>query len=336
MMDGKDASAERSPKRTGVRTRATAGRLPNLLLAGIGKAGTTSLFWHLSQHPDICASRVKEPRYFLALSENDEDAEGVPAPLETYTALFDRCGSRRYAMEATPHYFHGGGRLIDGLKRTLPDPRIVLTLRDPVDRVWSVFTFAKGRMRLPAEMTFEEYLGECEQLYRTDAPRPRTARAYWSIRGGVYADFLPVWFDSFSDERLRILFFEPFVRDVAGSVRDLCTWLDIDTSCVDSFTLSAENRSGGYRSRLLHRVALAANREGALRNRRRLKGPLRRVYQAVNGKMPGDRMPPAARARLEEMFAPSNAVVSALLSERGYTDLPEWLRRVSPPSERTA
>ena len=124
MIDGKDASAERSPIRTGVRTRATADRLPNLLLAGIGKAGTTSLFWHLSQHPDICASRVKEPRYFLALSENDEDAEGVPAPLETYTALFDRCGSRRYAMEATPHYFHGGARLIDGLKRTLPDPRI--------------------------------------------------------------------------------------------------------------------------------------------------------------------------------------------------------------------
>jgi len=329
MAYGRDSS-EQSPVRTGTRARANARALPNLLLAGIGKAGTTSLFWHLSQHPDICASRVKEPRYFLALSENDEGAEGVPAPLETYTALFDRCGSERYTMEGTPHYFHGGRRLIDGLKRTLPDPRIVLTLRDPVDRVWSVFNFAKGRLRLPPEMTFEEYLDECEQLYRADALRPRTDRAFWSIRGGIYEDFLPDWLDSFSDERLRVMFFERFVRDVAGSVRELCAWLDIDTSCVDSFTLSAENRSSGYRSRLLHRVALAANRDGALGNRRRLKGPLRRVYQAVNGRTQSDRMPPAARGRLENLFAPSNAVVAAHLRDRGYTDLPAWLGTPQP------
>ena len=327
---------ERSPTRTDVKAQPPDGRLPNLLLAGIGKAGTTSMFWHLSQHPDICPSRVKEPRYFLALSENDEGAEGIPPPLETYTALFDLCGPQRYAMEATPHYFHGGRRLIDGLQRTLPDPRIILTLRDPVDRIWSVYTFAKGRMRLPAEMTFEGYLEECERLFRAVAPRPRSDRAFWSIRGGVYADFLPVWLDSFSDERLRIVFFESFVRDVAASVRGLCEWLDIETSCVDSFALSVENRSSGYRNRLLHRIALAANQEGILRNRRRLKGPLRRVYRVVNGKTRRERMPADARAHLEDLFAPSNAVVAALLSERGYTDLPGWLKPVAPPSERAA
>jgi hypothetical protein len=329
-MNGEDASVKRSPIRPATTSPATTGALPNLLLAGIGKAGTSSLFWYLSQHPDICASRVKEPRYFLALSENDEDANGIPAPLETYTTLFNRCGSQRFAMEATPHYFHGGRRLIDGIKQTLPDPRVVLTLRDPVDRAWSVFTFSKGRLRLPAEMTFDEYLDECEQLYRTNALRPRTDRAYWSIRGGIYADFLPVWLDSFSEERLRIVFFERFVRDVAGSVRELCAWLDIDTSCVDSFTLSAENKSSGYRSRLLHRAALAANRDGALRNRRRLKGPLRRVYQAVNGKTQRDQMPAAARTRLENLFAPSNAAVASQLLKRGYTDLPVWLRAPQP------
>jgi hypothetical protein len=65
---------ERSPTRTDVNAQPPDARLPNLLLAGIGKAGTTSMFWHLSQHPDICPSRVKEP--LISPPENDEGAEG--------------------------------------------------------------------------------------------------------------------------------------------------------------------------------------------------------------------------------------------------------------------
>jgi hypothetical protein len=295
-----------------------------LLLAGVGKAGTTSLFWHLSQHPDICSSRVKEPRYFLPLSEHDVDLGDVPA-IADYAALFDRCRSERYAMEATPHYFHGGRRLIDGIKSTLPDPHIVLTLRDPVERVWSVYRFAKGNMQLPPEMTFEEYLLACERSHRDGERRPSTGRAYWSIRGSVYADFLPAWLQSFGDDRLRIVFFDRFAADPAATIRDLCVWLGIDTGPVDSFDFSVENRSTGYRIRILHRVALAANAEHLLRNRRRLKEPLRRVYQSLNGRRHAEPMPPAVRHRLEELFASSNAVVAETLSERGYRDLPSWL-----------
>jgi hypothetical protein len=312
--------------------RHAAGRLPNLILAGVGKAGTTSLFWYLSQHPDVCACRVKEPRFFLSLSQADADATGVLPPLDPYAALFDHCRSERYAMEATPHYFHGGPRLIDGLKDALPDPRIVLTLRNPVDRVWSVFRFGKSMMTVPREMTFEEYLAVCERVFRDDAPRPATRRAYWSIRGGVYADYLPDWLDGFPDERLRIVFFERFAPEPAGAVKQLCDWLDVDATCVDSFELSVENRSIGYRNPVLHRLALALNGERLLRNRRRLKAPLRRLYEVVNGRRTHERMPPASRARLEEMFAPSNAAVAARLVERGYTDLPPWLAGAAPAS----
>jgi sulfotransferase family protein len=308
-----------------------AGRLPNLVLGGVGKAGTTSLFWQLSQHPEICPSRVKEPRYFLALSTNDEVGTGTLPPLEGYTALFDRCGTERYAMDGTPHYFHGGRRLIDGLKRTLPDPRIVLTLRDPVDRVWSVFSFAKGMLQLPPQMTFDEYLDRCMALQRDHAPRPATGRAYWSIRGGVYADFLPDWLEAFPEDRLQVVLFDRFARDTRGTLRDLCGWLEIDTGYVDRVDLSVENRSAGYRNRIVHRLALAANSERLLRDRRRLKAPLRRAYEAINGKPRRERMPAEARARLRELFAPSNAAVAEMLRRRGATDLPPWLATPSSP-----
>jgi len=308
-----------------------AGRLPNLVLGGVGKAGTTSLFWHLSQHPDICPSRVKEPRYFLALSSNDEVGTGTLPPLEGYAALFDRCGPERFAMDGTPHYFHGGRRLIDGMRRTLPDPRVVLTLRDPVDRVWSVFSFAKGMLQLPSEMTFDEYLDRCMALQRNHAPRPATARAYWSIRGGVYADFLPDWLEAFDEDRLQVVLFDRFAKDNRGTVRDLCAWLGIDTACVDRFDLSVENRSAGYRNRIVHRIALAANSERLLRDHRRLKAPLRRAYEAINGKARREKMPVEARARLRELFGPSNAAVAEMLRERGATDLPGWLASPTSP-----
>ncbi len=66
---------------------ADAERLPNLIIAGVGKAGTTSLFWYLSQHPGICASDVKEIQYFTPLSEGD----GVLPPLSEYARHFAAC-----------------------------------------------------------------------------------------------------------------------------------------------------------------------------------------------------------------------------------------------------
>jgi sulfotransferase family protein len=304
-------------------------RLPNLVLAGISRAGTTSLFWYLSQHPDVCASRIKEPLFFLALSEADADADGVLPPLDRYAALFDRCRSERYAMEASTHYFHGGPRLIEGLRRTLPDPRIVLTLRDPVDRVWSIYTHARGIGKLPAGMSFDGYVEECERQHRIGAPRRKRAREYWSIRGGMYADYLPDWLEGFPSDRLRIEFLESFAPDPAGTIRGLCSWLGIDTSCVDAFDLSVENRSVTYRSRLLHRFALTLNRR-LLRDRRRLKAPLRRVYQAINASRRPEIMPSEAREHLVELFAPSNARIRQLLLGRGHTGLPRWLAEAAP------
>ena len=119
-------------------------RLPNLVIAGVGKAGTTSMFHYLSQHSDICASTVKEPRYFRVDGE-----QGRPDPLESYARLFTHCGAERYVMEASPQYFKGGSRTIDLIRTTLKDPRVILMFRDPVQRMWSEYRFKKSRLSIP-------------------------------------------------------------------------------------------------------------------------------------------------------------------------------------------
>jgi hypothetical protein len=249
-------------------------RLPNLVIAGVGKGGTTSLFWYLSQHPDICASDAKEIRYFAALSEGDSD---LP-PIDSYAAHFRHCRGERYALEASPQYFHGGERVVEAMREVLGDPKVILTLRDPVDRLWSQFRFVKTRFGpVPDAMTFEEYVERNERVWRDDAPLIPAIVPFWHIKGGAYADHITPWFDGFGHD-FRIVFFEDLARDPAEVIDGLASWLGVDRAPVRSFTYSVENRTVQTRSAVLQRMALFLNREELLGRHRRLKAPLRRLY----------------------------------------------------------
>ncbi|MBA2561058.1 MAG: hypothetical protein H0V07_14455, partial [Propionibacteriales bacterium] len=84
----------------------------------MSKAGTTSLFDYLGQHPEVCPSDVKELRYFSPLRYGEETA-----PITTYSAHFDSCTQQKYAMEATPGYFYGGAALARGMRVACPSVR---------------------------------------------------------------------------------------------------------------------------------------------------------------------------------------------------------------------
>jgi hypothetical protein len=114
--------------------------LPNLLILGVPKAGTGSLFSYLRQHPDICPSTEKEVGFFSPLLKPN----GVLPNVESYREYFAHCSSERYRLEATPNYCLGHDRVLQAIKRTLRDPRIIITLRDPVDRLWSAYTFQRS------------------------------------------------------------------------------------------------------------------------------------------------------------------------------------------------
>ncbi len=89
------------------------GALPNLLIAGVPKGGTSSLFRYLAQHPDICPASVKEIAFFNPLRR-----EGGTLPsLDTYRKHFAHCEGEEYAMEATPSYCYGAKRMIEAISR---------------------------------------------------------------------------------------------------------------------------------------------------------------------------------------------------------------------------
>jgi hypothetical protein len=301
-------------------------QLPNLIIAGVSKGGTTSLFRYLAQHPDICPSAIKELRYFEPLRY------GEPlAPIESYARHFEHCTRQRYRMEATPSYFGGGRPVAKAMHDALgDDARVLVCLREPVQRCWSWYQFVRGRGRIPKTMGFEQYLDICADLHAAGADGRRENQPYTGLLGGCYDEWLAAWLELFGD-RLHILFFDDLVADPHGAVVETLRWLEADEQVAADFRYTVENRSVQYRSRPLLAAALFLNRRGERFFARHggVKRVLRSGYHVVNRDPAAVALQPSARDRLAAFYAPHNEGLAAALRSAGITSLPAWLSRTA-------
>ncbi|MBI1732456.1 MAG: sulfotransferase domain-containing protein [Gammaproteobacteria bacterium] len=295
--------------------------LPNLIIAGVVKAGTTSVFTYLSKHPDVCASSLKEAQYFTAYRYGEP-----PGPLENYRSLFARWRGEKYVMEATPGYFEGGAHVARKIREVVGDDvRILIILRDPVDRLLSFFRYKKSVLQLEQDVTLDEYLRRCRRLPATEA-RQRKNDVHWGIEGGLYANHLPGWFEEFGDS-MRVMFFDQLNRDRLGFMKELCEWLDIDAAIYERLSMDIENRSRNYRSKTLQNVALRVNDrlEAVFRRWPGIKRPLRDLYYRINSSRFGGDTPKSTLIELREFYEPYNRELRDILDRKGYHELPDWL-----------
>lgn len=295
-------------------------RLPNLIIAGVTKAGTTSLYSYLRTHPDICASSVKETCYFLPLRYHGEELE----PFSSYTRYFAACGHERYVFEATPGYFYGGAALARGIKEALGSINLIFIFRDPVDRFVSFYKYQKSMRHLDQDLSVSDYIALCQQPFDRFE---RSNEIYWGIEGGRYDKYIEAWLDTFNQDNIKILFFDQLKEDTRSVLIELATWLDVETAPFQSLQLTVENRSVDYKLGPLHDLALRLNfaAEKFWRANPRLKQTLREFYYALNGKPHDVRLPKSSRETLTSLFRPHNERFKHILVEQGYTKLPGWL-----------
>ena len=292
-------------------------RLPNLVVVGVSKAGTTSLFEYLGRHPDVGLSDVKELRYFTPLRYG----EPLP-PAASYAEHFRHCRDQRYAVEATPGYFYGGRPLARAMRETCGSPRVVLSLREPGDRCWSWFRFVKSRLRIPRDLGFDDYLDRCEQLHRDGVDGRIENQAYWGLGGGCYAEWLDGWVEEFGSD-LHVVFFDDLVHDPRVVMDGLFDWLGLDGQQAATAGLEAANRTEQYRNRTVQHLAVSVNRRGErfFRRHPRLKRGLRAGYYALNRAEPSETMSATARERLDVFYRPYNLRLTDQLTRLGL-DLP--------------
>lgn len=136
-------------------------KIPNTFIAGFPRSGTSSLWYWLSEHPDVCGSRIKET-YFLfdKVMNLNKDANIHEHGWEGYESLFNHCKGESIKVEATPVYFNRQTPLfrIPDIK---PLPKVIFMVRNPVQRIFSFYRFQKYRQKnIPKHKDFETFLAE--------------------------------------------------------------------------------------------------------------------------------------------------------------------------------
>jgi hypothetical protein len=303
---------------------ASAGTLPNLLIIGAAKAGTTSLHGYLQRHPQAYMSALKEPRYFaydgeVAESFAGPDASGlIEAIVKTqadYERLFDEAEDARVVGESSPAYLYSPTAPAR-IHKTVPSAKLVVALRDPAERAYSHWVDNVGAGWEPV-LDFEQALDLADQRQRENWWRK------WDYIGhGYYAEQLSRYLQLFPREQIKVLLFEDLKGDPDAVIRELLLFLELDPT-LEHPGIRRENAGGVPRSRTLAAVASNPNALRTTARRllpRSLRARVRREIAARNVHKPA--MAPSARMRLVETYRRDIDLLADLIGR----DLSSWLR----------
>ena len=180
-------------------------RLPEFIIGGAPRAGTTWLYELLDRHPDVhMAKPLKpEPKFFL---RDDEYAKG----LEYYsTKWFGGVDSSTVAGEKSTDYLESA-QAAERIARDLPHVKLIFLLREPVSRAYSNYLWS--RMNGLETEDFSTALRLEAQRERELPERLRFTRPFSYFARGLYADLLEPYFNRFMDHQLLVLRFEDIVE----------------------------------------------------------------------------------------------------------------------------
>lgn len=294
-------------------------RIANFIIGGTEKAGTTSVFMYLSEHPEVCGSSSKETDFFRSGFTGSKLQD-----LEQYSRFFPRCQREVIApvvMEASPGYLGDAAQVVPRIASLAPDARFLFILRDPIDRLYSSYNFHVNKLNIDESITFQDYVERCLSYDRGEKPAEQLELDDWYLkvlRYGCYADFLPLFINTFGRDRVKVMFFDDLNRDVAGFMKEVSRFLAIDDTFWDRYEFQKTNVTFSSKSKLLHRLAMFVNTqaESLLRQRPRLKRALVDVYKRFNQKREGyDPMSAGVRSRLEGYYRPANQALHELLGQ---------------------
>ncbi|PLX81802.1 MAG: hypothetical protein C0617_15810 [Desulfuromonas sp.] len=227
--------------------------LPNFLIIGVPKAGTTSLDHYLRQHPQIFLPQKKELHYFsyrflkesLAGPGDLGSLQSVCSTFREYENCFCNAGEVSAIGEISPSYFYFR-EVAHEMRKRLGNIKVVISLRDPLKRAYSNYMHLVRDDR----ETLSFYNALCEEEQR----KAKGWSDFWRYsEHSLYSQNLRFFMDVFGPENVKVVIFEEMVRDTEGSLRDLFKFLGVDDS-VSVQSGKVLNRSGTLRFRFVKNV----------------------------------------------------------------------------------
>lgn len=261
-------------------------KLPNAIVIGAPRSGTTSVYEYMNAHPDVYMSPVKEPDFFSSPSLDavytsdtrdtathdmrEEDAQrsrALQEDCDRYVALFNGAGDQKIRGEASAIYL-GHPTAAEHIRRYVPDAKLIAILRDPAERFHSHYVHGK---RVYGDVGWktangsghgrsldEEVAAVVDRACRQGFTGPGTTDAEVWVRSGFYFRHLTRFRSNFPEEQIRVFLFEDLVRDTKGLMTEIFRFVEVDDSFVLP-TTEAFNASVVPRNQRLFRLFTRQN-----------------------------------------------------------------------------
>lgn len=227
--------------------------MPNFLIIGAAKAGTTALYQFLKQHPQIYMSSLKEPHFFAFEGETldfqgPRDQLGVEhmliTDIEPYRALFQKVSQETAIGEASAMYLYSP-KAPERIQHHIPDAKLIAILRDPVERAYSSFLHLVRDDREPFTDFAQALRDEETRIQKNWMP-------IWHYQQmGFYYAQLQRYFDRFKQSQIKVYLYEDLNANPTDLVQDIYRFLGVDAAFAPDVS-QKYNVSGIHGNKIMH------------------------------------------------------------------------------------
>lgn len=279
--------------------------LPNFLIIGAAKSGTTALHSYLAQHPQVFMPSTKETNFFAfegqSLNFNGKLAsgyrQGIVTTLTDYSAQFDAVTTETAIGEACPSYLYSTAAP-ERIQHYVPHAKLIAILRNPVDRAYSNFLH-HIRDRLETCQQFPEALA-----IESDRINDNWWWGFHYTQVGLYSAQIERYLSCFDRSQIKIYLYEDLQEKPDAVMKELFAFLDVDSDF--ELEMSARpNATGISQNQALDYLIKESN-------------PLKSVYQAI--------LPASLRRGLTERIQALNPKVKPNLSRELRVSLVDTFR----------
>ncbi len=256
--------------------------LPNFLIFGVQKSGTTSIYTYLREHPQVYMSPLKETE-FLGGEPDARNANGSPQPnrrkkirtIQDYRALFDGVTDEVAIGEASPNYLFMHERAVPNIQTYVPDAKLMAFLRNPVERAYSNYL-----------MNIRDLVGNRKPL--AEQVKYSGESSYTLLKGRYY-EGIKHFLEVFGPEQVKVFLYDDLQQDSDALMREVYTFLGVDSSFKAS-THRRQQRAEVPKNQTINQL---------LRTRNPLRSAARAALKGV--------LPEAQRQKLRSRLIAANA-----------------------------
>lgn len=227
--------------------------LPNFLIVGAAKCGTTALYHYLGQHPEVFLTPIKETNFFAQKGkkvdfngpkDNLGNHRRTITEIVDYNNQFINVTDEKAIGEICPSYLYFKDAP-KNIKEHIPEVKIIAILREPVSRAFSAWVHLTRDGR--------------EHLSFSDAivDEPRRIKDSWSgiwhyIEAGKYYGQLKRYYDSFPKENIKVIIYEDFKKNPLRVYKEICDFIGVKSSFEPNMNVKYNTGSLSKNSFLTH------------------------------------------------------------------------------------